>query len=120
MSIGNMLRMPEHSHKITKEEKEKAYRLFFGTLTSRIRLDIINCLRKGPKTVSDLQEENDLEQTVVSHNLRRLERCGFVRSEKEGKFRVYSLNKKTIENLMKIIDAHMAEYCVHIISGRRR
>jgi len=101
-----------------KEKADKAYRLFFGTLTSKIRLDIINLLRKGPKTVSDILEEVKLEQSVVSHNLRRLKKCGFVDVKKKGKFREYHLNKRTIRPLMETIDRHMAEHCMKIISAK--
>ncbi|MFQ5474925.1 MAG: ArsR/SmtB family transcription factor [Candidatus Nanoarchaeia archaeon] len=98
---------------------EKEYKLFFGTLTSSIRLALINSLRKGPKTVSELQKENGLEQTSASHNLRRLERCGFVNVKKKGRYRIYSLNKKTIKPLMEIIDRHMDEHCRRIVAGKR-
>jgi len=105
----------EHIFK-NKNVLDKAYKLFFGTLTSGIRLDLINSLRKSPRTVSDLQKENKIEQTIVSHNLRRLKRCGFVDVKKEGKYRLYYLNKDTIEPLMRIIDKHMEKYCMRIVS----
>lgn len=95
----------------------KAYKLFFGTLISNHRLRIIAELRKRPMNVSELIDKLKLEQTVISHNLRRLKRCGFVNIEKKGKCRIYSLNKDTIAPLMKIIDKHMGKFCVHIVSN---
>lgn len=94
-----------------------AYKLFFGTLTSQNRLRIINLLRKGAKNVSEIQKALGSEQTVVSHDLRRLRKCGFVSVEKNGKYRHYSLNEKTIKPLMLIIDKHMNEYCKKIVKG---
>lgn len=113
--------MNDHKmHKMSQEKLNKAYKLFFGTLTSKIRLDIINLLRKGQRTVSELQKELKLEQSIVSHNLRRMQRCGFVDVQKKGKFRVYSLNTHTIKPLMQIIDKHMSEHCMKIISKEKK
>jgi len=98
---------------------EQAYKLFFGTLTSEIRLKIINSLRKSPKTVSELQEITKLEQSIVSHNLKRLKKCGFVEVKKNGQYRVYHLNKETIEPIMKTIDNHMHKHCIKIIKGEK-
>src|SRR3989344_4605746 len=89
----------------------QAYKVFFGTLTSESRLRIINLFRKGPKNVSEIQHELKLEQTTVSHDLRRLKRCGFVSVKNKGRYRYYSLNEKTIEPLMIIIDKHMNKHC---------
>lgn len=105
-----------YKNKISEKMLYKAYKLFFGTLTSDHRLRIINELRKKPMNVSELLKKLKLEQTVVSHHLKRLKSCGFVNIEKRGKYRLYSLNKDTIVQLMKIIDKHMGKFCMHIVS----
>ncbi len=105
--------------KVSKKDMEDAYKLFFGTLTSKARLNIINSLRKGPKTVSELQKGLKLEQTSASHNLKRLKSCGFANVEKKGKFRVYPINKKTIAPLMALIDTHMSNHCIKIIKSKK-
>lgn len=83
---------------------------FFDTLGNEGRLYLIHTLRGGSKTVSELVETTNMEQTLVSHNLKRLEDCGFVKSEREGKFKRYELNIE-MEPLMKLIDKHVREYC---------
>jgi ArsR family transcriptional regulator, zinc-responsive transcriptional repressor len=98
-----------------KEEVYNTYKIFFGTLVSEPRLKIINLLRTGVRNVSEIMKELDMDQSSVSHNLSRLKICGFVKSKINGKYRFYSLNKKTIYPLMKIIDRHMSEYCIHIL-----
>ncbi len=95
----------------------EAYSIFFETLANQNRLRIINSLRHGKKNVTEILEETSLEQTCVSHCLKRLERCGFVSVERNGKYRIYSLNKSTIEPLMQLIDAHTSNYCIHLIDG---
>ncbi|MBI2107131.1 winged helix-turn-helix transcriptional regulator [Candidatus Woesearchaeota archaeon] len=93
----------------------RAYKIFFGTLDNEKRLEIINMLRKGPKCVSDLCKDLKFNQTTVSHNLKRLEKCGFVFMSKKGKQRIYTLSQKTIKPLMNLIDEHMHEFCEKII-----
>ena len=102
-------------HKISEKELSEAYKIFFGTLVSESRLRIINMLREGKKNVSELISKLGMNQTHVSHDLQRLRRCGFVKTEKDGKFIYYSLNIETIGQLMNIIDKHMENYCVHIL-----
>ena len=72
-------------------------------------------LRKEKKNVSDIIKELKMEQSAVSHDLKRLKDCGFVEVEVKGKFRYYKLNKKTIKPLMEIIDKHMKGNCIHIL-----
>ena len=98
---------------------EKAYKIFFGTLANRNRLKIINALRKGAKCVHEICRELNFNQTTVSHNLKRLLRCGFVFVEKKGKHRYYTLNNKTIKPLMSLIDEHMHGYGEKIARGER-
>lgn len=108
-----------HHHEISEEELYEVYKLFFGTLVSEPRLKIINLLKRGKKNVSEIMKELNMDQTSVSHNLRRLKRCGFVKSEIEGKFRFYILNNENIKPLMEIIEKHMSEYCVHILRSMK-
>jgi len=88
-----------------------AYAIFFSALGNTSRLHIINALRKGPKNVGSIVEITGLEQTCVSHCLKLLEKHGFVTSKRDGKFRVYTVNRKTIEPLMRMIDDHVVRYC---------
>ncbi|MEK6854851.1 MAG: metalloregulator ArsR/SmtB family transcription factor [Nanoarchaeota archaeon] len=106
-----------HTHKegFNESETYEAYKIFFGTLVSEPRIKIINLLRGGRKNVSEIISELKIDQTAVSHNLGRLSKCGFVNSEREGKFIYYSLSEETIKPLMNLIDKHMADYCVHIL-----
>jgi len=107
-----------HGHHYTEQQLYDAYKLFFGTLTSENRLRIVNLLRNGPCCVSDLQHQLKVEQTLLSHDLHRMRRCGFVAVEAKGKYRYYTLNKKTIRPLMELIDRHMKEHCLNIVRQR--
>lgn len=91
---------------------QSAYDRFLTTLKNKVRLAIVQALIKKPKNVTQLTKELGIHQTSVSHGLRRLLDCGFVFVEKNGKERVYSINKKTIEPLIKLMGNHVNKYCV--------
>ena len=95
------------------------YKLFFSSLANTNRLAIVNTLRSGKKTVSEICKTTNFEQTMVSHNLKRLEHCGMVFGKQEGKFRYYSVNQNTIQPLLKMIDSHIKKYCCKILEGKR-
>jgi len=96
---------------------DKAYKLFFGTLANLNRIKIINSLRNDSKNVTEVCEATGFNQTTTSHNLKRLQICGFVFSKRKGKCIYYSLNKKTIKPLMELIDKHMHGFCEHLVKG---
>ena len=108
-----------HKSGFNEEEMYEAYKIFFGTLCSESRLRIINLLRKGKKNVSELMIELGSDQTAVSHDLARLKKCGFVKSEIDGKYRYYSLNEETIKPVMEMIDKHMSQFCIHILRAMK-
>ena len=90
---------------------QEAYDIFFETLANKRRLKIIEKLMRGKKSVTQIVKSTKFEQSNVSHNLRRLEKCGFVKAERNGKNRFYSLNKETIQPLMTLIDKHVNKFC---------
>jgi DNA-binding transcriptional ArsR family regulator len=84
---------------------------FFSTLANPTRLSILELLRDGPKNVTEISGTLNQEQSMISHNLKSLERCKFVFSERKKKERFYSLNKETMEKLFKIFSYHAEKYC---------
>ena len=84
---------------------------FLTTLSNKTRLEIIQALKDNPKNVSQLTEELGIHQTTVSHSLKRLLDCGFVFVEKNGKERIYAVNKKTIRPLITLMEDHIKNYC---------
>jgi len=105
----------KHMHKMTERELYDSYKLFFNTFSSEIRLKILNLLREKPMNVTEITRELKISQTNVSHNLKKLKSCGFVTSETKGRYRRYSLDKKTIIPLLDLIDNHMQKNCLMII-----
>ena len=91
-----------------------SYQRFFQTLANENRLKIIHFLQvHGARNVSEIVGGAKLEQTLVSHNLKRLLDCHFIEVKQNGKERVYSLNKKTLQPLLALMDKHVNTYCVY-------
>ncbi len=85
--------------------------LFFSTLSNPTRLAILELLREGARNVTQISEVIGQEQSMVSHNLKPLVRCGFVFVKRRWRERLYSLNKETMEPMFAIIDNHVDKYC---------
>jgi DNA-binding transcriptional ArsR family regulator len=86
---------------------------FFAVLGNKQRVRIIQYLDKeGSKSVSDISQRLEMEQSAVSHNMKRLLLCHFVEVKREGKERIYAVNVHTIRPLLTLIDRHVQTYCV--------
>ncbi len=87
------------------------YHLFFRNLANPLKIMIITELKKGDKSVSQLVKSSGMGQSNISHALSSLKCCNIVTSKIKGKERIYSLNKKTILPMLKMIDKHEKEFC---------
>ncbi|MFA4887085.1 MAG: metalloregulator ArsR/SmtB family transcription factor [Candidatus Nanoarchaeia archaeon] len=94
-----------------KTKLREPYKRFFGTLANQYRLDVIEILKEKPRTVMGIAKKLKYHQSTVSHNLRRLEECGFVFVKPNGRERIYSLNRETIKPLLILMHSHMDNYC---------
>lgn len=90
---------------------DKPHKFFFETLGNQARWDIVHLLLKKSHRATDIAEELGYEQSLISHHLKRLETCGFVKVEKNGLERIYSINKETISPLLKLVDGHVNKFC---------
>jgi ArsR family transcriptional regulator, zinc-responsive transcriptional repressor len=92
-------------------DHRNTYHIFFGNLSNKLKVDIISELKKQERSVSELADKLEVEQSKLSHALASLRCCSIVTVKQVGKKRVYSLNKETILPILKLIDAHEAKYC---------
>lgn len=96
--------------------KEISYNLFFKAFSNNTRFEIIKLLKKKPMSVSEIVKETGFEQSRVSHNLKCLEDCGFVVIKKNGKERIYELDKKHIVPILNEINKHLESYNNRLIN----
>lgn len=105
-----------YMHKMEQEP----HKLFFETLSNKARWEIVHLLKKRSYRATTIAKELGYEQSLISHHLKRLERCGFVTAEANGKERIYSLNKKTIKPLLELVDNHINLFCKHVVHKKVR
>lgn len=75
----------------------------FKALGEPVRLQILNVLRDGELTVSELVEETALGQANVSKHLQLLHALGFVTRRKDGLFVYYGLADRDVFRLCDIM-----------------
>lgn len=75
----------------------------FRALSDPARLRLLNALREGERTVTDLVAETSLGQANVSKHLAFLHQLGYVRRRKEGLFTYYALADKEVFRLCDIM-----------------
>ena len=91
--------------------KSSTYYVFFSNLASPLRIKIVEILKESPMNVSQLSKTLRVEQSKLSHALKNLRCCNIVNVKQKGKQRIYSLNKKTIVPILKLIDKHAKTFC---------
>ncbi|VVB77630.1 Uncharacterised protein [uncultured archaeon] len=87
------------------------YYLFFGNLANPLKIEIISALKEKDMSVLELTKKLNTEQSKLSHALTSLKHCSIVNDKKEGKKRIYSLNRETILPMLQIIDKHEHKFC---------
>ena len=90
---------------------QRAYNIFFETLGNKNRLIILESLMEKPMTVNQLTKNLNMEQTTISHNLKRLFVTGFVNFKKQGKTRIYESKKDVVKPLLKLVNYHLKCNC---------
>ena len=84
---------------------------FFSTLANPTRIAILERLQDGPMNVSGMAALLDLEQSMISHNLKLLEKCNFIRSERRGKEKHVFVNESTVPALFALVETHAHDSC---------
>jgi len=84
---------------------------FFTVISNKTRWNIIDALYVRDLSVNEISETTKIEQSKVSHALKTLYECGIVFSKRKGKQKIYTLNKKTIRPILKILETHMTSFC---------
>jgi DNA-binding transcriptional ArsR family regulator len=73
------------------------------------RLAILEALRDGPLTVSDLVESTSLSQPNVSNHLSCLRGCGLVTGEQQGRHVHYHIADSRVHTLLKYGEEILAD-----------
>lgn len=63
----------------------------FSSFSNKVRLQLLICLSKGEKNVTELIDNCGLSQSAVSQHLEKLRKAGIVKTKRNGKEIIYSL-----------------------------
>ena len=74
------------------------------TLAHPVRLRIVQLLLHGRFTVGELAKDCEIPDNVASEHLRLLQRCGFLESQRDGRFVYYSVTEPHLGKLVACIE----------------
>lgn len=73
------------------------------------RLGILDALRNGPLTVSEIVEATGLSQPNVSNHLGCLRDCGLVVAEQEGRYVTYHVSDDRVGEVLALAESLLAD-----------
>jgi len=81
-----------------------AYGNALAALADPTRRRLVERLRRGPTTVSELTSGLGISQPAVSQHLGVLRGARLVRSRRDGRRRIYRLDRRGLEDVRRYID----------------
>lgn len=85
-------------------------------LSDPSRLSILEALRSGALTVSEVVQATGMTQSNVSNHLGCLYDCGLVRRDQEGRFVRYRLSDARVEMLLRLSEELLADTARGVIA----
>jgi len=82
---------------------------FIKGFADRTRLQILEAVKEEEKTVQQIVNQINGNQSNVSQHLACLKGCGIVTSRQDGKFMYYSLRDEQVRSLLNIFDAVLGD-----------
>jgi DNA-binding transcriptional ArsR family regulator len=82
---------------------------FLRGFSDKTRIQILDCLKDKEKTVSEITEEINGNQSNVSQHLACLKGCGIIVGRQEGRYCYYSIRNEQIRDLLTMFDVILAD-----------
>jgi ArsR family transcriptional regulator len=73
-------------------------------LAEENRLEIVHLLSGGSLCVCEIEDKLKVSQNLVSHHLSVLKKAGLIEDCRCGKNNYYSLNKKALNKMIKLLE----------------
>ena len=93
---------------MTTQAVELKAKLFRG-FADLSRLTLLDALRQGPLTVSQLVQATGLSQSNTSNHLGCLRDCGLVTCKQAGRTVTYQLSDERVAQLLQLADGLLAD-----------
>jgi DNA-binding transcriptional ArsR family regulator len=100
--MGTPVSFPAEPHAEQADSLSSLKAKFFNGLADGSRLAILEALRHGPHSVTELVTCTGLTQSNVSNHLACLRDCGLVTKEPRGRFAYYHLADVRIDALLQL------------------
>ncbi len=81
-----------------------AYQTALAALADPTRLQVLERLRAGPRTVSEIAAGMPVSRPAVSQHLKALKGAGLVRDEARGTARIYRIHAEGLRELREWLD----------------
>ena len=94
---------------LTRSQLEAAARVL-QAMSHPLRLGILQALTSGEKTVTELYEELECSQSMMSQQLRILETQSLVQGRKEGASKYFSIRNEDFLKLFDCMEGHLRQY----------
>lgn len=88
-------------------------------LAEPARLTVLNTLRDGPRSVSELIDDTGLSQANLSKHLQLLHAHGFVSRQRQGLFTIYALDDRSVFELCDIMCGQLKRHAGERLSKLR-
>lgn len=88
---------------------------FFFAIGDYSRFKILSALAEKELNVSGIVSATGIEQSNVSHHMECLLNCGFVDVRRDGRARIYKVNRE-VRPIIKSIIKHIERYKTDIVS----
>ena len=72
----------------------------FKALSEPTRRQILELLRRGPKSAGEISEQFGTSGATISHHLSVLKDAGLVSDEKRGKYIFYELDTSVLQDML--------------------
>lgn len=103
------MEISEIKNRMPEEDIASAVSELFKTLGDSTRAKILFVLEQGAFCVTDIAECVEMTTSAVSHQLRILKQAKLVKSKREGKEIIYSLDDDHVSTLFSCALAHVEE-----------
>lgn len=103
----------------TKTQSTELTAKLFRGFSDPSRLSILEALRHGPLTVSEIVQETGLTQSNASNHLACLRDCGLVVSEQNWRYVTYQLSDDRVGELLELAESLLADVARGVLTCSR-